>query len=484
MKYSLLAVGAVALQVGGAALGQTSVERFERQLEQIQRETRLRANPEVPAGQRALVDYGAFLTYSFFAIDDVEQNTHLLNQYDLIGYGRLNIDNVHEFFLRARAEYRQFRKGESFDGEDYDDDSTVEQAYYRFDLGRYLSAYKNRVTPNNLAVQVGRQYVYWANGLVLAQYLDGGRLDASVGNLQAQLLGGLTTNEVVDFDASRPNFDDDTDRVFWGAMLSAQLGRHRPFVYALIQRDQNDTGPLTGMGVDDPAGQSPIVTEFEYNSYYLGVGANGAIGDRLVYAAELVYEGGRGLSNSFNPGSGQPVEQEEEEISAGALELRLDYLLADANRTRLSIESILATGDDDRLSTSDTLGGNEPGTKDHAFNAWGVLNTGLAFAAPVSNVVVVRGGASTFPFSTGSLRRLQVGTDLFLYGKFDKEAPIDEPTTVGDRFLGFEPDVYVNWQITSDVVFALRYGVFFPGSAIINDEHPRNFFFASVTFAF
>ena len=46
------------------------------------------------------------------------------------------------------------------------------------------------------------------------------------------------------------------------------------------------------------------------------------------------------------------------------------------------------------------------------------------------------------------------------------EPPIDEVTS-DDRYLGWEPDVYINWQVTSDVTFAFRYGVFFPGTAIL-----------------
>ena len=80
--------------------------------------------------------------------------------------------------------------------------------------------------------------------------------------------------------------------------------------------------------------------------------------------------------------------------------------------------------------------------------------------------------------------RLQVGVDLFVYGKFDADAPIGEPTFDGERYLGFEPDIFINWQITSDVTIALRYGIFFPGSAIVSDDDPRMFFGAGVTYAF
>src|SRR4051794_12283129 len=99
MRYRVWAAFLLAVAAGAAPLlAQTSVERFERQLQQMQHDTRLRVNPEVPAGQRALLDYGGYFTFNFFAIDDIEQKTHLLRQYDLVGYANLNIDNVHQFY--------------------------------------------------------------------------------------------------------------------------------------------------------------------------------------------------------------------------------------------------------------------------------------------------------------------------------------------------------------------------------------------------
>lgn len=476
MKHPLLAAGLSVLALGSSALAQTSIERFERQLEQIQRDTRLRIDENVPTDQRAFFDYGGYVTLNFLAIDDVEQNTHILRQYDLVGYGRLNIDNVHEFFLRARTGYRDFDKGDSFDGEgDVTTWPTIEQAYYRFDLGRYLSGYKGKQTDNNVIFEGGRQFVYWANGLVLAETLDGVLLDVTYGKLDLQLLAGVTSHDVVDIDSSRPQFDDFTERDFYGVMLSAQLGKHKPFIYGLLQHDSNpNTALVTGS----------TTTHFDYDSWYIGAGSNGSLGDRVVYALEFAYEGGRGLSNSFDPATLTSVKQTKEDVQAAALDFRLDYLLSDPRKTRLTFESILATGDTDRIQASNTFGGNRSGTNDHSFNAFGLLNTGLAFSPSVSNLISLRAGASTFPIpSSNMFRRLQVGTDVFVFAKFREDAAVEE-TTSSDRFLGWEPDVYVNWQIASDVTFALRYGVFFPGAAIVSDDHPRNFFYAGLTFAF
>src|SRR5215212_6301579 len=397
MRHWLGAAGLVAVAiVAQFAQAQTSVERFERQLQQIQNEQRLRINSDIPTDQRALVDYGGYFTFNFFAIDDISQDTHILRQYDLVGYARVNIDNAHEFFLRARTTYRDFNNHDSFDGEGDDFTwPTVEQAYYRFDLARFLSAYKDKnIGNNNLTVQVGRQFVYWANGLVLSEYMDGGVVELTAGNISAQLMAGVTTHDTVDIDSSRPQFDDRTERAFYGGMLSAQIGKHRPFVYGLVQRDWNDDVPFVVNG---------NATNFHYDSWYIGTGANGSIGDQMLYAVEFAYEGGRSLSDSINRASLATVPQQLNQIQAAALDARLDYLFADIRKSRLSLEGIAASGDTDREHTTNTFFGNTPGTHDHAFNAWGLLNTGLAFAPSASNLISIRAGASTFPFPTSKV---------------------------------------------------------------------------------
>ncbi len=477
MKSSCILTGIGVLAIGVPSLAQSNVERFSRQLQLMQQQTRERVNPDVPAGQRARIDYGGYVATSFLAIDDTEQNTHLLFQPDLITYFRLNFDGAHEF-LRARASAQIFEGGDSFDDRGNTEMAVVEQAYYRFNLARHLASRGEKPSNTDITVTGGRQFVLWANGLVLAQYLDGIATDISFGNVDISLLAGVTVGQLtVDFDTSRRSFNDHTHRGFYGGMVSTQIGNHKPFLYGLIQRDYNN---------DDTLALGSTRTDFEYNSWYIGAGSNGNFGDHFLYALELVYEGGNTLSNSFDPGSPTPtpIDQKTEDISAVAADLRLDYVFGDPGRSRLSFETILASGSNRRFSTSSgTFGGIAPGHTDHAFNALGLLNTGLAFAPSVSNLTAFRVGASTFPFSNRALRRLQIGADFFVFGKFNTDAPADELTT-DDWFLGVEPDIYLNWQINSDVTFAFRYGVFFPGAAIVQDEHPRNFVFAGFTFSF
>jgi len=474
----LLVAAAVALAVlpAGVAVAQTQVERFDRQRDQLQREAMLRELRDVPAGQRALFDYGGYVTLSYLTLQDQLADTHVLRQLDLVGYGRLSLDGAHEFYARGRATWRDFAPGDSFDGSGDDYEGVLERATYRFDLQRY-QATRGQSIDYNVSVQVGRQLVYWGNGLVISQVLDGAVITLEKGIVNLQAVAGVTPVRTVDFDSSRPAFDDHTHRAFYGALLTLDLGAHRPFVYALLQKDRNHT---------ETRETGPIRTRFDYDSLYLGAGGNGAIGDRLLYGAEVVYEGGRGLSNSFDVVGGfpAPIEQTQELTKAFGADVRLDYFFTDAGRTRVGAEVILATGDDDRRHTSNTFGGNASGSDDEAFNAFGLVNNGLAFAPAVSNLVVVRVGASTSPFASPAwLNRLQVGTDVFWFNKMDRNAPIDESTAVG-RYLGWEPDFFVNWQIRSDVTLAMRYGVFFPNEDVFPSSDSRQFFFAALTFAF
>jgi hypothetical protein len=322
----------------------------------------------------------------------------------------------------------------------------------------------------------GRQLVYWANGLVLSEVLDATVLDVEYGPLQVEFLAGLTPRRTVDFDSSRPHFEDNTFRGFYGVMASARVGgTHKPYVYALFQQDYNH----------DYTSQLGIIkTKFDYYSYYLGAGSTGSLTDKLLYGVEAVYEGGSTLSNSFDSSTFFPVTQQEDQIQAWAANARLDYLFNDARHSRISFETILASGDPDRLNGSTTFGGNRPGTKDHSFNAFGLLNTGLAFSPSVSNLMVFRLGGSTFPIpDSPRFSRLQVGTDLFVFNKMREDGGIDEVTQSG-RYLGWEPDVYLNWQMTSDVTLVLRYGVFFPNDDVIVVDDARQFFYGGITFAF
>lgn len=464
------------------------VQQIERLLRNIEQNYVLPANRALTLGERAYIDYGALLNFTFMAVDDASQSTRLLRQYDVQGYGHLNIDGVHEFYGRLRWTYRDYNSGDSFDGRgDRDTYPLYDRAWYRFDLARAIATSEGRSVEGNLIFQGGRQFVDWASGLTLSEQLYAARVWVEMPGpaLEAELLFGATpSSSVVDFDSSRTSYDVDTDRFFFGGMLTyTGLTNHKPYIYVLDQTDNNgEDFDVISLGGLPPANYD---TRFEYNSTYWGIGSTGnLLVPELSYVVEFVYETGDNLSTPFDGGFVQQT-QTRDSIEAWAAKAQFTYQFDPLSRTQVEFEALLASGDDDRFfDTSNTFGGNTRNTKDNAFNAFGYANTGLAFNAPLSNLAAFRLGGSTYPMPNHEwFKRCQVGVDLFMFNKLDPDAPLDE--TTNDRsYLGFESDLFVNWRLTSDFSIDVRYGVFFPGSAIAGDSDERHFFLTGVTWSF
>lgn len=473
-KCIAILAGSLCAALGSSLWAQDNLARFQRTLDQLERTNRIQADESVPMDQRALIDYGAYINALFVAFPDPGDTDHILQQYEGVAFGRVNLDGAHEFFVRGRYANKVYSDN-SRPPDESDHDNQIDRLYYRFDLQRYLASSKGEDIGGDLAIQGGRQLVNWANGLVLSQEIDGGIIDANYGNASAEFIGGRTYYYQTDIDPNRPNYIDDMDRMLWGGLFSYQLPKHKPFLYFLHQQDQNGNPVSTTPG---PTG--PIMTRYHYNSWYLGGGSEGEITDNLLYTVEMTYEGGSNLSNS----TGGLATQSSDAISAFGADARLDYLFTDAHKTRWTEEFIAASGDSDRGVSNSTLNGNKANTNDNGFNAFGLLNTGVAFAPAVSNLLVLRSGVTTYPWpDTKTLDKLQLGADVLLYSKFESSAPIDEPTH-DDWWLGTELDLSATWQITSDLSLMVRYGLFFPGSALTSDSDPRNFVAVGVTYAF
>jgi hypothetical protein len=469
------------LLLTSAALGQSDqVRQLRQELERADQRYHLQASPSLTLSEQALLQYGGRLRFGFIAADDLNQQTRILRRTEATAFARLKLEQGHEFFGRLNWDYDDFNSGDSFNGRgDEGVDPLADRWWYRFDLREAVAASEGQRLDWNFTFQGGRQYVQWTNGFVLSDELYALRATAEVGDFAFEGLGALTpSSSFVDFDASRPNFDRDTERAFYGGKVAyTGLGDHQPYAYVLHQEDLNDDGTATISGV---------ATRFDYDSTYFGVGSRGQVfAPHLVYQSELVFQAGDSLSNSIDPATGGARPQNHEDIEAWAADLQLAYLFRDQNRSRLEFETIVASGDDDRMfDTGNTLGGNRPGTDDQAFNAFGFSKTGLAFAAPVSNLVSLRLGGSTFPFrDTEAARSLRLGADVLVFGKLESDAPLDEATT-NDHYLGVETDFFADWRISSDLAAELRYGVFFPGKAIRADDDPRHFLYTGISYSF
>ena len=70
-----------------------------------------------PVGQRTLLQYGAYLSVNYLSLDDSNHNNHTLWQPELVLYGRLDLDDAQDFFIRGRTGYEDFSRGDSFNGD-------------------------------------------------------------------------------------------------------------------------------------------------------------------------------------------------------------------------------------------------------------------------------------------------------------------------------------------------------------------------------
>src|SRR4051812_5163292 len=332
---------ALGLSVPGYVLAQQTanrVERFDRQLEGIRRNTRLQINPDIPVGERTYFDYGGFTSFTYLSLDDTLLHNTGLRQVETGVYADLIFDGAHEFFFRGRLFHRDFNPGDRFNSEGEGLDGRVDRLFYRFDLAKFQGAYQGTQSPGNFTVKLGRDLILWGNGLTLSTDMDGAVIDLAYDPFSLQLIAGVTPLDTVDFDTARPRFDSRTERGLYGALGSVRVGTHRLYAYGLIQRDYNND-ELTA---DDTInGSAAIPTRFHYDSHYLAVGATGALSDRLSYGVEAVYEGGHTLSSPYTldaSGNATTVAQEYDNIEAYALDARVDYVMADKGNTRLSAE--------------------------------------------------------------------------------------------------------------------------------------------------
>ncbi len=470
---SIAAITAV-IGVCGTAMAQNQERRFERAVRQADPAERFRVDPSLNIAERSQIDVGGSAALNFIHLNDAQDNSRRLFQPEITLYGRAVIDSAHLIFARARFQYRDFSEGDSFDGRgDQWQSPYLDRYWYEFDLRRAAAAYDGETLSNNFNIRVGRQFVDWGAGLTLSENLYAVRPSVEFGRFLIEGLAGVTPADrsVVDFDASREGFNNHTERGFFGGRASYRLEDGKEFyVLGLHQADYN-TGTLARVGALGPV-------DFEYDSSYIGIGASGSIWNNWLYLGEFVYQLGESMSDPIRG------PQTSEDINAWAARAQLTWILADRNFTRFELEGSFASGDDDRLISTDTVGGNLSGTNDTGFNSLGFQNTGLAFAPALSNLMAFRIGASTFPLvDVKGLEQFQIGADFFFLNKLDHDAPIEELTT-SDLFLGFEMDWYVNYRVTSDFALTGRYGVFFAGDAIVGNTEPRHFIFLGAVLSF
>jgi Alginate export len=403
---------------------------------------------------------------------------HVLRWQQLRVWGFLNLDQVHQFYARGKLDYWDWNQGTSYDHNDSDwEGMNLERGWYDFKLSRARKVYGWDPSDFDLQLRLGRQYVQFGTGLALSIPLDAVLLTADYQGWQLTGLGAQSIESSKNIDRSIPD-ETNEERCFWGLQLRYNGWRdHEPFVYYFEQTDKNG-----GMEETITLPDTIYDQKFGYDSQYAGLGSRGRFFHRdLQYTCEFVTECGK--SYAF---TGQTGGEHRDNIHAWAVDTELRYVPRDRRQSEVALEYLLTSGDPDRfLSPTNTLGGNRPGTTDLSFSAWGYRNTGLVLAPRMSNLGMVRVGASTFPANHIKMfRELRVGTNMYIYHKQQSAgAASDTLSTKDSGFLGSEVDIYTDWRITSDLAWTINYGVFWPGSGF-GPQKDRHLLFTAVTVNF
>lgn len=424
---------------------------------------------------RAAFDWGGWYSLNFFLFDDGVESSRTLRRHDLRLWGRLTLDRgVHDFYVRGRLSFLDFNSGDSYDGNDDDvEGPNLERGIYRFDLSKALGSHagsssrgeESFLDDTQFVITAGRDLVQFGTGMTLATPLDHVALTSRMDDWEWTILAGKSVGSSDDFDLSR-NSTRMRRNFLGGEIRYLGFERHRPFAYALWQRDRNrDEWRQTWQNYD-------------YDSSYVGIGSVGQLSERVRYETEWVFEEGRSY--------GHRRFLKQNEVEAWAWRNELEYLARGEHQARASIEYLFGSGDPDRLtSPTNSFGGNRFDFVDSSFVGFGFRDTGLSFAPLYSNLHMWRVGGSFYPWPRDeNLRQLEVGTDWYLYHKHHASGAVSDPTAaVQAGYLGWEMDYFLNWRVTGDLAWTARFGAFFPGNAF-EDRSTRTFLLLGLTWSF
>jgi hypothetical protein len=450
------------------------INRLEQQMLDNEIERRLEDSRGQTFGEQLTLDYGASLRFGWAKLDNAKFQPYGLRQYEANVYIQATAAGGHKAFGNLRFLYSQYYNSDNANNGMLD--PVGNRYWYQFDLSDWQQANDGAKGEVDFNIRAGRQFVTWGSGLVWSNDIYGAKARLDWNELTIEGMAGVSARSgLYDFDVSRPNYDTDTNRHVFGIRAQHRISAEiAPFVSYFVQRDHNDDNVL--LPFFGP-------TQFKYNSEYLSFGTDGSIGNQLLYTLEICHESGTGYSTPIVVPAG-PL-QTQENIDAWAGILNMVYLLRDNQGTRLEATLGFGTGDSDRASSSGTIGGNWPGTHDNSFNSLGYINTGLALAPSMTNLLMARVGASTgIPINPRRPDDFRIGTDFFVFGKTTANAPISAPSTA-NRYVGWECDLRLDWRVTSDVSFNLRYGLFVPnGGNPAPIDQIRQFLYGGISYAF
>ncbi len=217
----------------------------------------------------------------------------------------------------------------------------------------------------------------------------------------------------------------------------------------------------------------------KYNSFYISVNANGKIARNFYYNFEAVYQTG---TNAAYINTGSKLIVEDKIIHSFSINARLSYFFKHPTAPTINAEFIYGHGDKNAEFWEDTIQIRDTRYKfDHNFRAPNSPKLGYALEPKLSNlaVIIITNTVKPFGFVKNEvfsrfliesallifMRPIIKGAvflpekDIYLKGGSDYDNPIK-------AYLGAEIDIFLKWQIFSDLNIELKNAVFIPNGTI------------------
>jgi len=414
----------------------------------LEEETRRALEPTEPVDAAAfcpIIDYGGWSQVRYINYHDDDRDASAVDTVDDIMWvdTRLWIKTVlrpdaatdryrYSLYLRLKNLYSNSQPKATAGGSD-NDGPHVDYAYAHVDLGPWRA-------------RAGRHYFSVGQGIAYSDVDDGVTLYYTQAPWDIRGFWARTLPHEDNVDTSVPGFAKGGDRRFFGlqADYSGWKG-HNLYAYRVWQRDESTERP------------ADAAQNYRYDSEYAGVGARGIWRKTVSYWWESVYETGKGYTSGANTRT---------DVKAWAHVVAVSYAPQVVTKPSFYLKGAYGSGDADRVSVTDTIGGNASGT-DRNFLYFGYLPTGYAFAPRLSNLYFLKAGAACTPFEKHRwLDKIDIAVDYYRYFKADAAGGIyDAQATQASADIGSEVDVTLNWRVFSDLFVSLQYGHFMPADA-------------------
>lgn len=298
------------------------------------------------------------------------------------------------------------------------------------------------------SVTVGRQYFSIGKGIAYSNTDDGVLATYRIG--KDVYLRGFTSksrDHQYNVDYSIPTFRSSNNRHYYGVELAYMMKTAVYYVYGLFQRDRTKTYT---------PGQN-----YTYDSEYVGTGISGQFGKAFSYWGEFIKE--YGTSNTDATQTSLAVK----DVDAMAFDIGANYKIDIYSHPSFEVEMTYGSGDEDRISVTNTIGGNVNG-RDTNFLYFGVFNAGYNFVPRLSNIYIYKVEASARPleFIPHIGKNIAIGAKYYVYQKDKLSGGLyDIYATQYAKYVGAECDTYLHYKAYENLYFTVHCGIFFPGKA-------------------